>query len=435
MPVISKITLPSGGNPYDLRDNASMHFLGKTTTDVTAATPPTTVVIDGNNIDVKANDVVLYGNNNQNYLYNGSAWVLLSESASQPNDATVTVEVTGETDQTFTVNQSSDSTITIPVPVKDAKVDGTSILNTSTHTVNLATTGSYDGDSTSHSYNPISTKDYVDTAISNLPSPMVFKGTLGAQADSPTITVLPTDGSANVGDTYKVITAGTYGSQTAKVGDLFICLTKTASANTWTYVPSGDEPSGTVTNVAAGVGLTTASGSAITDTGTIKAKLTSETALTGDGVASVGVDGSGNLAVDIRVVEGTYNASTNKVATQSTVANAINALDGGTIGTPSASKTVTALSQSNGNINATFSDISIPISQVNNVSATTTIHNPTKVTVAKTIATAAPTDTAPDNQVTWCSVSNETLNLYKIGYTTGDSITTSDVSNVVVKSS
>ena len=92
----------------------------------------------------------------------------------------------------------------------------------------------------------IATTAYVDTAISDLPSPMVFKGSLGTNG---TITALPVDGTAIVGDTYKVITAGTYASQAAKVGDMFICDSKTSSANTWTYIPSADEPSGTVTSV------------------------------------------------------------------------------------------------------------------------------------------------------------------------------------------
>lgn len=63
----------------------------------------------------------------------------------------------------------------------------------------------------------------------------------------------------------------------------------------------------------------------------------------------------------------------------------------------------------------------------NGAGATTTIKNPTKVTVAKTVAAAAPGATAPDNAITYYSVSGETLSLYQIGYTTGDSITTSDV--------
>jgi hypothetical protein len=64
---------------------------------------------------------------------------------------------------------------------------------------------------------------------------------------------------------------------------------------------------------------------------------------------------------------------------------------------------------------------------VKTAGATGTIHNPTKQTVAKTVVAAAPTETAPANEITYYSVANETLSLYKLGYTTGDSITTSDV--------
>lgn len=62
--------------------------------------------------------------------------------------------------------------------------------------------------------------------------------------------------------------------------------------------------------------------------------------------------------------DGTYDASTNKAATVLTVTNAINALDGGTIGTPGTDKTVTAISQTNGNISVTFGNISITKSQI-----------------------------------------------------------------------
>ena len=107
----------------------------------------------------------------------------------------------------------------------------------------------------------------VKAALDTLPEPMVFKGSLGTGG---TITALPVDGSASIGDTYKVITDGTYASKTAKVGDTFICLTKTSSANTWELIPSGDEPSGTVTSVGIsnGGGLSV-SGSPITSSGTI----------------------------------------------------------------------------------------------------------------------------------------------------------------------
>ena len=92
----------------------------------------------------------------------------------------------------------------------------------------------------------IATTAFVKTAIDNLPEPMVFKGSLGTGG---TITSLPTNGTATVGDTYKVITDGIYASKAAKVGDTFICLTKTSSANTWELIPSGDDTGGTVTSV------------------------------------------------------------------------------------------------------------------------------------------------------------------------------------------
>ena len=96
---------------------------------------------------------------------------------------------------------------------------------------------------------------------------MVFKGSLGTGG---TITALPVDGTASIGDTYKVITAGTYASKSAKVGDTFICLTKTSSANTWELIPSGDEPSGTVTSITikGSSPITVDSESAITSSGT-----------------------------------------------------------------------------------------------------------------------------------------------------------------------
>lgn len=111
------------------------------------------------------------------------------------------------------------------------------------------------------------TSDAVYTAIDNLPEPMVFKGSLGTGG---TITALPVNGTATIGDTYKVITAGTYASKAAKVGDTFICLTKTSNANTWELIPSGDEPSGTVTSVGiSNGGGISVSGSPVTSSGTI----------------------------------------------------------------------------------------------------------------------------------------------------------------------
>ena len=81
------------------------------------------------------------------------------------------------------------------------------------------------------------TGDAVYQYIDDLPEPMVFKGTLGTGG---TITSLPTAASANEGFTYKVITAGTYASQSAKVGDVFV-----SNGSAWVLIPAGDTDSDT----------------------------------------------------------------------------------------------------------------------------------------------------------------------------------------------
>lgn len=65
--------------------------------------------------------------------------------------------------------------------------------------------------------------------------------------------------------------------------------------------------------------------------------------------------------------DGTYNASTNKVATQSTVTNAISGLTDTLTGTPGSAKTITAFDEVDGKITATFSNIAIAESQVTNL--------------------------------------------------------------------
>ena len=85
----------------------------------------------------------------------------------------------------------------------------------------------------------VPTAGAVWTAIDNLPEPMILKGTLGTGG---TITSLPTAAADNEGFTYKVITAGTYAGQAAKVGDFFVsCKPVGASAYEWVWFPSGDE--------------------------------------------------------------------------------------------------------------------------------------------------------------------------------------------------
>lgn len=137
--------------------------------------------------------------------------------------------------------------------------------------------------------NDVTTGKAVAAALATLPEPMVFKGSLGTGG---TITTLPTASSSNKGYVYKVITAGTYASQSAKVGDTFI-----SDGSAWVLIPSGDEPSGTVTNVAvANGGGLTVSGSPITTSGTITVgHSNSVTAKTSSSVKKFTYDANGHV--------------------------------------------------------------------------------------------------------------------------------------------
>jgi len=242
-------------------------------------------------------------NNTLNQIdYKGTVYDIEDSTARGVADTAVqSVKVNG-TALTPDANQAVDITA-IPASI----VSAGALANGMT-----ATTQTTSDDSTK-----LATTAFVHDVVDLLPSPMVYKGTLGTGG---TITTLPVDGTAEVGDTYKVITAGTYASQAAKVGDMFICLTKATSSNTWSYVPSGDDTD--VTQVSAGTGLTTASGSPITTTGTIKAKLKSSTALaeaatnstTSGKSYAVNVDSNGDLACNVPWTDTTYSAATTTTA-------------------------------------------------------------------------------------------------------------------------
>lgn len=244
------IDLPNGDSVLFTDEKAS-HYLGKTTSELTDGSTTNPIVINSNNVTAVAYDWVVVGTANSIFQFDGTNWTAIAKGA-VVNDSTITITTTGEADQTFSTNQASASTINIPVPVKGIQVNGVDLTpDSSTHKVDIT----------------------VPTG------PMTMKGTLGAAADDPTITALPVDGSADVGDTYKVITDGTYNSQVSKVGDVFTCLTKTTSpaANTWLWIPSGDDVD--VTAVGAQNGLITNVGTNddIVSTGKIGLNLKSTT--------------------------------------------------------------------------------------------------------------------------------------------------------------
>lgn len=191
-----------------------------------------------------AQGVAVKGLNNAAYKDTDSSISAASTSTKLPTSQAVAsfVEGKGYTTNTGTITGVSvNGTSVATSGTANITSVPASILTGAIPSAVTATTQSQGDNSTK-----IATTAYVDTAIDNLPEPMVFKGSLGTGG---TITSLPVDGSAAIGDTYKVITDGTYASKAAKVGDTFICLTKTSNANTWELIPSGDEPSGTVTSI------------------------------------------------------------------------------------------------------------------------------------------------------------------------------------------
>lgn len=113
--------------------------------------------------------------------------------------------------------------------------------------------------------NDLATAAAVYTAIENLPEPMIFKGSVGTGGTTEWAN-LPAAAASNEGWTYKVITAHDT-DPICKVGDTII-----SNGSVWVVIPSGDEPTGTVTSVAAANatnGGLTITGSPITSSGTI----------------------------------------------------------------------------------------------------------------------------------------------------------------------
>lgn len=462
---LSRITLPSGGDPYDLRDNEAGHYIGITTTALSDGDTTSTITIGGSSVTVRANDVVLLSSDNSTMIFNGTSWVSMKPDTAPPNDATITIQKNGTTIADFTLNQSSDETINIQESVKDVQIKGTSIVSS-----NIANITAIDADvitagtlangmsattqNTDDSSQKLATTAFVHNVVDNLPEPMVFKGTLGASTETPppTITALPVDGSAKVGDTYKVVTDGTYAGMSAKVGDTFTCISKTSSSNTWVLIPSGDEPGGTVVSVGvdanSGLHTSNAENLPITYSGTIGLNLKPTSAFSsavGNADASaplypVGVDSVGNLAVPVTGVtfdptSDPYDPSTNPAATVDTVddkvADAISDLDGGTIGTPSTSKTLVSLSETDGQISASFDDISITTGQVSDIEENTAsvrgFADSSVSSVVSSITSQSPSAATVTGEIIYWEVSGETLVLKKLVQTTTNTSTTSNL--------
>ena len=106
---------------------------------------------------------------------------------------------------------------------------------------------------------------------------MRFKGTIGTGGD---VTTLPTTG-VKVGDTYRVITAGTYASVVCEVGDLIIA---TATTPTWTVAQTNID------------GAITSAGAGLTKDGTALKHTNSVTAQTTQAVYPIKIDAQGHIS-------------------------------------------------------------------------------------------------------------------------------------------
>ena len=103
-------------------------------------------------------------------------------------------------------------------------------------TSSVLTTGTNEANSV---WSPKILHDYISSAIGGADA-MRFKGTIGTGGD---VTTLPTT-DVKVGDTYRVITAGTYAGETCEIGDLIIA---TATTPTWTVAQTNID--GAITSI------------------------------------------------------------------------------------------------------------------------------------------------------------------------------------------
>ena len=187
-----------------------------------------------------------------------------------------------------------------------------------------------------------------------------------------------------------------------------ITATDSTSGN---YTPKGTISGGAFTGSnTTFTGKFTPSGEVTTTTATTENKIA--TVSTTTGTATYTPDGS----ISQPTFTGTANTSTGKFTPS------------GQVNLTKTNKTATVSKAASGD--ATYTpegSVAAPTISVKTAGSTQTIKNPTSQTVAKTIVAAAPNTTAPANSLTYYAVTDETLSLYQIGYTTGASITTSNV--------
>ena len=112
--------------------------------------------------------------------------------------------------------------------------------------------------------------------------------------------------------------------------------------------------------------------------------------------------------------DGTYNKATNKGATVSTVTDAIDALDLILVGSAGINKTLTALSQTDGVVSATFGNISIAKSQISDFP---TLGNASVKAVDTSISTASTSTNLPTSNAVASFVEGKGYSTLALGTT------------------
>ena len=255
-------------HPTDTSRAASSHTHGNITNggDITATAPTIAsgdqIIINDHSASKVTNGPTFDGSTTSKALSQKGTWESFaptSHASSATTYGTGTSSNYGHvklSDSTSSTSSTSGGTAATPAAVKAAY----DLANGKQDPLTIDTSIS----SSSTNSNVPSSKavyDYVGTAVGAVDA-MRFKGTIGTGGD---VSSLPTSG-VKVGDTYRVITAGTYAGQTCEVGDLIIA---TATTPTWTVAQTNID--GAIT--AAGTGLSK-SGSTLNHSNSVTAKTT-----------------------------------------------------------------------------------------------------------------------------------------------------------------
>lgn len=173
------------------------------------------------------------------------------------------------------------------------------------------------------------------------------------------VTAVASDPTSTTGY-YPIMVTGATNQQpkySSKSAFKFNITNGTASDNGWSSICIGN-------NIASGTANNMKGYLTLYSSGTYRTNLTTNTITENTDVYLPTTSGTLALTSQIPTITDTYSGTSSDGMSGKAVKSAIDALDGGTIGTPSASKTLTALSQTNGNISATFADIAIANTQV-----------------------------------------------------------------------